>query len=330
MDLIHKGLGTALPGLDLFEGHAVHTTLAMVGSGDPVGAGQYVAPIDPVIQGVKPKLRLLLRLKVKLLSQRREFLRQWNRLLVRGRPYLNVHRLPQRQLFCNGPVDQAALLSSDSACPRQGPLAPRALPRFLATMGLSDSRHGPLQVMDSLQTLAARPPPCRASQVPRCDCPSALSPTTPGCPVVAHARCFTTGGRLRHLWQVDRTHKRNEAEPGSLALGLTCSQSGKAIPFAVRHTAATGPLPMLGCPDMGDRCYMMNEQLSWLTPFSQQVAPGLSWRSKVRKEKPFRSKKTLCVLCGSAVNNKSVLCSRMGVRCTSLQQPLLPGKGNFG
>jgi hypothetical protein len=24
---------------------------------------------------------------------------------------------------------------------------------------------------------------------------------------------------------------------------------------------------------------MMNEQLSWLTPFSQQVAPGLSWRS---------------------------------------------------
>jgi len=29
---------------------------------------------------------------------------------------------------------------------------------------------------------------------------------------------------------------------------------------------------------------MMNEQLSWLTPFSQQVAPGLAWRSKDRKE----------------------------------------------
>jgi len=27
----------------------------------------------------------------------------------------------------------------------------------------------------------------------------------------------------------------------------------------------------------------MNEQLSWLTPFSQQVAPGLAWRSKVAK-----------------------------------------------
>jgi hypothetical protein len=25
---------------------------------------------------------------------------------------------------------------------------------------------------------------------------------------------------------------------------------------------------------------MMNEQLSWLTPFSQQVAPGLAWRSR--------------------------------------------------
>jgi hypothetical protein len=34
---------------------------------------------------------------------------------------------------------------------------------------------------------------------------------------------------------------------------------------------------MLGYPGMGDRCYMMNEQLSWLTPFSQQVAPGLAW-----------------------------------------------------
>jgi hypothetical protein len=35
-----------------------------------------------------------------------------------------------------------------------------------------------------------------------------------------------------------------------------------------------------GYPDTGGRCYMMNEQLSWLTPFSQQVAPGLAWRSR--------------------------------------------------
>jgi len=36
---------------------------------------------------------------------------------------------------------------------------------------------------------------------------------------------------------------------------------------------------VLGYPGTGDRCYAMNEQLSRLTPFSQQVAPGFAWRS---------------------------------------------------
>jgi len=42
----------------------------------------------------------------------------------------------------------------------------------------------------------------------------------------------------------------------------------------------TGPLPAPGYPDTGGRCYMTNEQLSWLTPFSQQVATGFAWRPK--------------------------------------------------
>jgi hypothetical protein len=137
---------------------------------------------------------------------------------------------PQFQLFRNGSFDQAALLSSDSARPRQGPLAPRALPRFLATMGLSDSRHGRLPVIGSHKrwrhghhragsprfldaTVQARPP---------------LSPR--GALRLPFARCFTAGGRLHHLWQAGHTHKCNEAEPGSLALGLTRSQSGRLLP----------------------------------------------------------------------------------------------------
>jgi len=43
--------------------------------------------------------------------------------------------------------------------------------------------------------------------------------------------------------------------------------------------AETGPLPVPGYPHTGGRCYVMNEQLSRLTPFSQQVAPGFAWRS---------------------------------------------------
>jgi acyl-coenzyme A thioesterase PaaI-like protein len=41
----------------------------------------------------------------------------------------------------------------------------------------------------------------------------------------------------------------------------------------------TGPLPLIGYPDTGGRCYVMNKQLSRLTPFSQQVAPDFAWRS---------------------------------------------------
>ena len=199
---------------------------------------------------------ILFRLVVKLLSQKRVF------QLLRSRPF-----------------GQAALLSSDSACPRQGPLAPRALPRFLATMGLSDSRRGRLPVIDSRPTLRPGPSPRRVSQVPRCDCPSAPSPSTPGCPAVAHARYFAVGGRLHHNGQVSHIQKHNEAEPGSLALGLTRSQSGRITSFAQHLSVGTGPLPVIGYPDTGGRCYVTNEQLSRLTPFSQQVAPDFAWRS---------------------------------------------------
>ncbi len=179
----------------------------------------------------------------------------------------------------SGTYAQAALLPSDSACPRQGPLAPRELPRFYATMGLSDSRHGHQPVIYSRPMLAEKPPPCRVSQVPRCDCPSAPSPITPGCPSAANARCFTSGGGLHHIRKIGHTHWCNEAETGSLALGLTRSQFGRFTPFATRLTAETGPLLVVGYPCTRGRCYMMNEQLSWPTPFSQQVAPDLAWRT---------------------------------------------------
>jgi hypothetical protein len=45
----------------------------------------------------------------------------------------------------------------------------------------------------------------------------------------------------------------------------------------------TGPLPALGYTPAGGRRYMANEQLPWLTPFSQQDAPGFAWRFQSRK-----------------------------------------------
>ena len=67
------------------------------------------------------------------------------------------------------------------ACCRQGPFAPRALPRFLATTDPSDSRRVP-------------PPGAqRVSQVPCLLFRHVLSPSTPGSPAVAHTHAFTAG-----------------------------------------------------------------------------------------------------------------------------------------
>jgi hypothetical protein len=157
-------------------------------------------------------------------------------------------------------------------------------------MGLSDSRRGRLPIIDSRPTLRPGPSPRRVSQVPRCDCPSAPSPSTPGCPAVAHARYFAAGSRLHHNRQAGHIQKHNEAEPGSLALGLTRSQSGRFTSFAPHLSVETGPLPLIGYPDTGGRCYVMNKQLSRLTPFSQQVAPDFAWRSHrcIKKFEKYR------------------------------------------
>jgi hypothetical protein len=130
-------------------------------------------------------------------------------------------------------------------------LAPRALPRFLATMGLSDCPRSPLPVMDSLQRLAASPPPRRLSQVPRCNSPNAPSPLTPGCSAIAHARCFSADSRLHPSWQAGRTQKYNEAEPGSLALGLIRSQSRSLRSLASHPNGGDRPASRARLPSHG-------------------------------------------------------------------------------
>src|SRR6185312_15110206 len=108
---------------------------------------------------------------------------------------------------------------------QQGPFAPSALPDFLANMGLSDSRSGPLAVMRfRLRALhVSMPLPDRVSQVPRLICPCALSPLTPGSPATAFTHCFIADVWL-HPYPADcPLPLRNEAETGSLALRLAGS-----------------------------------------------------------------------------------------------------------
>jgi len=84
----------------LLEGDSVHSRRSAIVPHSRHRRFQHIAPIDPVVQRVKPELRFLLGLVAQLLSQQREFLRQ------------RVATLP---VFRSVRFRQAALLSSDSA-----------------------------------------------------------------------------------------------------------------------------------------------------------------------------------------------------------------------
>src|SRR5690606_10426506 len=61
---------------DVIEAYTINAGTPTVGPYQSPGQAQDIAPIDAVIQGVKPKLRLLLGLLVQLLPQRSNFHRQ--------------------------------------------------------------------------------------------------------------------------------------------------------------------------------------------------------------------------------------------------------------
>ena len=86
---------------------------------------------------------------------------------------------------------------------------------------------------------------------------------------------------------------------GWLALPHQASRGRIGFAFARAHAFAvkgcspsrllllqevTGTLLMVGCPSTRDRRYMVNDQLPWLTPFSQQDAPDFAWRTRGRRD----------------------------------------------
>jgi hypothetical protein len=109
LDLIQKPLHTGFRRFDLFDLHAVHPRRALVGSHPLPCRFQHIAPVDPVIQHIKPKLRLLLGLLTQLLSQQREFI--WQSVSTR----LFIQGFDMQPFFRNGNLFQAALLSSYSS-----------------------------------------------------------------------------------------------------------------------------------------------------------------------------------------------------------------------
>src|SRR5665647_429330 len=108
LKFIQKSLHTGLQRFDLFDLHAVHPGRALVGSHPSPCRLQHIAPIDPVVQSVKPELRLLLGLLTQLLSQQREFI--WGSVSTR----LFLQGFDMLPFFRSGNFFQAVLLPSYS------------------------------------------------------------------------------------------------------------------------------------------------------------------------------------------------------------------------
>jgi len=74
--------------------------------------------------------------------------------------------------------------------------------------------------------------------------------------------------------------KCNEAESGSLALGLAPSLSKEYLSLSpLRVHQRDRPTSRFRLPSTGGRNYMLNEQLTCMTPYSHIDQPGLSWRT---------------------------------------------------
>jgi len=193
-------------------------------------------------------------------------------------PYVN--RSPNCQLLRSGTLVQAAHSFSDSACSQQGPLAPSCFQDFIATIGLSDSQ---LQQTSRLFVPGHPPAPTPDhSGSPRFLDASfrARSPLSPRDALQMHLPVaslqmagFRVSGRLA------ASNWCNEAEPGSLALGLTRSRSVVSLHFAVDLNTNHRPASHVRLPLHRGPPLHSEQVITMAGTLGQQDAPGLSWRS---------------------------------------------------
>ena len=137
------------------------------------------------------------------------------------------------------------------------------------------------EVMDSLKTLVTPTAVTLSSGLPGplTDLSARALPNHPG----RSSRCLRS--LLPCGWQASSSPEGspppfqcNEAESGSLSLGLTPSLSGKVLfPLPLHRDRS---IPRVHWFSTGDRNYMLNEQLPCMTPFSHIDQPGLSWRTR--------------------------------------------------
>jgi len=161
-----------------------------------------------------------------------------------------------------------------------GSLPFRGLLRYCGPLRLPAA--AALQVMVSLKALSVPPDATPGLPGSSTDLSARALLNHPGRP----DRCFRS--LLPGRWQASPCQGGwpppllyNEAESGSLSLGLAPSLSGEdrslsPLPYSGRNR----PTPRCRLPQAGGRNSLLNEQFTSMTPFSHTDQPGLSWRSR--------------------------------------------------
>ena len=272
---IEKCLHPSLSFLHTLQGHPIDSRCSLVCPHPFPRRLQYIAAQDSVVQGIEPILTFSLRLATQFPSQKRDLLRHpWFRL----EPFC----LPFRT---GALLAQAASPSFDrnvtEVWPLRSILFPE-LPRYYGPLRLPTV--AVLEVMDSLKTLAtSRVATSSGLPGPSTDLSARALLNHPGRPRKCLRSLLPCGSQASpSLEGWPPPSQRNEAESGSLSLGLTPSLSGKvSFPSPLYRDR---PIPRVRLPSAGGRNYMSNEQLPCMTPFIHIDQPGLSWRTRAAED----------------------------------------------
>ena len=189
-----------------------------------------------------------------------------------------------------GPAQSSPVFRSGSSAKRVSSLLHQLVTaRPLRSTGITPLRryYGPIRLpITPAEPYVFRrrwvPPPCPGLPGSRFVFRYAPSPFTPEGPMAALSAAsppvvgFITFGSLATLIGVTRLNRVR------FRYGSRGRRSGATHPLATA-SAVTGLLPTPGCPSVGGRRYMANDQFPWLTPFSQLDAPGFAWRTEGTK-----------------------------------------------
>jgi hypothetical protein len=128
----------------------------------------------------------------------------------------------------------------------------------------------------------------RTSQVPRLIFRHAPSPITPDSPTGSYTRLSPASGRLHHFRKVGRCQVC-VTRPNRVRLRWARVFVVRVVnPSPSPSWREPALLPTVGYPHVTGRDYMLNEQFTCLTPFSQIDQPGLAWRTRGHRGKGWR------------------------------------------